>query len=1153
MATMHYRFDRCELHPAERRLLVDGRPAVLGSRAFDVLLALVERQGRVVTREELLDIAWPGMVVEENNLAVQISALRKLLGSRVIATVAGRGYQFTGELQPLDTAPAVMPSGSNAPTAATRLIGREAELARLAGLLAEHRLVTLVGPGGIGKTRLAIGWCEGPAHEVPVVWVELAGLNDVTLLPATVLAALGSNAAAGAVSLREAIAPLQLTLVLDNAEPVAADVATLVRALLDGAPGLRLLVTSQVPLRLPAEQVYRLGALALPDGPSARVTPTEAMRHGAVALFVERARSADPLFELAAGNVGAVVEICQRLDGLPLALELAAARVASLGVTTLAAALGERLRVLGDAQRSAPARQRTLRAALEWSHGLLDARAQRVFRRLGVFAGGFTLGAAQAVAADDDPAQGLDALAVMTTLGRLVEDSLVARDTAEPPRYGLLESARLFALEQLARSGEAAAVRARHLAWCAGFVGRVLGGGSVDAERAAQVAAEYPNLRAALENALARDGGDRQAGAALAVALSPYWDRLDEGDERRRWLGPAPADTAEPPDAVDATVTRLLERLQDDGLAVGARAAGIDPQTLIALARRLRADEVTSFDGALKEIERAVDIASRVLAGTADDEQATDAFVGDVLAGVAEQTRAGDFDLATDALDDALAELDRRDAQRRAALQRSRRALLEAGVQQDLLRRDAFAVARRIEAIAALDAPTRPTQSALYLERERQACEEGLRQGVSLSLAVAVALMRRRLDAATDPAERRAAVLALVPALTQQGGRNTDPALLEEAVRLCRDALDGIERDVDPVAWGALQHELAGALQRLGEQARSPALLDEAVACCREALKVRRREHDGNAWAESQSRLGSLLRLQGLRDTGSERLLESVAALRESLKERTRSRQPLEWGRTQVMIGVALSQVARREGDLARRHEAAQAFRNALLEITRERAAFQWAATQNNLGIELAEIGEAEGGIETLQAAVDAYREALREWSRERAAAGWATTQHNLGGALRLLGEREPGVQSLRESVLAFREALKEHTRDRQPLHWAAGKNDLGLALLALGRRETGCTLLEQAVNELREALLERRRDVVPVDWATTQCDLAQALFALGERSGQAGSVAAAVAAVDAALEVLTRQDVPDQHARAEALREQAQRWRPGPGAVTVS
>jgi len=1155
VAAARYRFDRCELHPAERRLLVDGQTAALGGRAFDVLMALVERRGRVVAKDELLDAAWPGMVVEENNLAVQISTLRKLLGGAVIATVAGRGYQFTGELQPLEPMPPAPAASGAAPAPTTRLIGREAELETLAALLRAHRLVTLVGPGGIGKTRLALGWCEGPARGERVVWVDLSGLSDVALLPATVLVAIGGTAAGAAplAALREAVAPLALTLVLDNAEPVAAEVAALAHALLDAAPGLKLLVTSQVPLRLPAEQVYRLGTLALPEG---RVTPDQALRHGAVALFVERARAADPLFELAPGNVTSVVEICRRLDGLPLALELAAARVPSLGVTALAAALDERLRMLGDAQRSAPARQRTLRAALEWSHGLLDLRAQRVFSRLGVFAGGFTLAAAQAVVSDDDPSRALDGWAVMATIGRLVEDSLVTRDAGEPPRYGLLESARLFALEQLERSGEAAAVRARHLAWCAGFVERVLGGGVLDAERAAQIAAEYPNLRAALEQSLGREGGDRPAGAALAVALAPYWNRLDqtdESDERRRWLEPQPAaGLIQPPDApgTAAAVARLLERLQADGLAVAAPGAGMQQQTVIALARRLRAEDVQSFDGALKEIERAVDIASRVLAGSADGEGATDAFVGDVLAGVAEQTRSGDFDRAADALDEALVEIDRRDAQRQAALQRSRRALLEAGVQQDLLRRDAFAVARRIEALAALDAPARPTQSALYLERETQAFDEGRVQGVKLSLAVAAELMRRRLAAAADAGERRAAMRSLARALVLQGEREARKAALEEAVRLCREALADFAAAPTTLESAALQHMLAFALHRLGERERSSALLEEGVQCCHEALKLRTRDQHPQEWAESQSQLGMLLGRLGLREPGTERLAAAVAALRESLKENTRSRAPQEWARAHNLIGIVLGQIAQREGGVERHHEAVAAFRNALLELTRELAPVDWAALQNNLGIELAAIGEHDDGLETLQAAVDAYREALREWTRERAPGGWATAQHNLGGALRLLGERETGTQSLRESVLAFREALKEHTRERLPLAWAAGKNDSGLALLALGRREAGTEMFEQAVRALQEALLERRRESSPVDWATTQLDLAQSLFALGERSGSAERVAESAAAAESALEVLTSDGMPEHHAQALALLARARRWRAGRGAA---
>jgi predicted ATPase/DNA-binding winged helix-turn-helix (wHTH) protein len=1137
-----YRFDHCELHPAERRLLVDGRAAVLGGRAFDVLMALVERRGRVVTKGELIDAVWPDVVVEENNLPVQISLLRKALGSGVIATVAGRGYQFTAELQPLAAAPpAPAALGSGTPPASTsRLVGREAELAALTALLQAHRLVTLAGPGGIGKTRLALGWCEGRPGRI--VWVELASLADASLLPAALLGALGiaPSETPHAAALRAALAGESLTIVLDNAEPLAADVALLARSLLADAPRLSLLVTSQVPLRLPAEQVLRLGTLSLPEG---RVTPEQALQHGAVQLFVERVRAADPAFELVPGNVSSVVEICTRLDGLPLALELAAARVPVLGVTTLAAALDERLRVIGDPQRSAPARQRTLAAALEWSHGLLDLRAQRVFRRLGVFAGGFTLGAAQAVVGDDDPQQALDAWAVMATIGRLVEDSLVTRDGRDPPRFGLLESTRLFALERLALSGEAAAVRRRHLAWCAGFVEATLAGTAPDETSTAALTLEYPNLRAALERALGpeAEAEDRNAGAALAAALVPYWDRLDAADasgERRRWLPGAAA----APAAAKAgdTAARLLERLQADGVAA---AGGVDPQTVIALARRLRGADVKTFDGALKEIERAVDIAGRVLAGSADgSDAANEAFVGDALSGVAEQARRGRLDEASEAVDEALAELERREARRQEALKRARRALLEAGVQQDLLRGDAFAAARRIEAIAALDAPQAPTRSALYLERERQAFAEGEQQAVGLSLQVAIELMRRRCAAAVDAGERRAATMKLAEALLIQGRRGSGDAELVEALALLRAALADGEGPADELERAALLHLLARALQDQGQRSGGVAPLEEAARHGQAALALRPRARDPQAWAESQHLLGTVLWQLGSRDAGNERLVAAAAALREALKERTRSRAPLLWARSQNGLGIVLSQLARREGNVARRHEAAEAFRNALLETPRETHAMEWAGAQNNLGIELAAIGEHEGSLDTLQASVDAYRAALREWTRERLPSHWASVQHNLGGALRLLGEREPGTQSLREAVLAFGETLKARPRDSAPLFWAATKNDLGLALLALGRRESGTEALLQAVRAFDEALLERRRDNAEADWASTQLDRAQALLALGERTRDAATLAAAATACDAALEVLTSDLTPEFHAQALQVREQARR-----------
>ncbi|MCW5611237.1 MAG: helix-turn-helix transcriptional regulator [Rubrivivax sp.] len=525
--TERYRCGRLELQPAARRLLVDGREARVGARAFDVLLALVERPGRVVGKEELLAAVWPGVVVEEANLAVQVSALRKLLGSGLIATVAGRGYQFTGRLEAVPPVPAAPPADTRAqapPRAPTPMIGRAAELAALSGLLAQQRLLTVTGPGGIGKTRLAQAWCEGPGAGEPVAWIDLGAIGD-------------------AVALRAALPPATAdatTWIIDNAEALAGALAEVLPPLLAAAPRLRLLVTSQVPLQLQGEQVFRLGTLPVPPP---RATPAQALRHSAVQLFVERARAADPRFELAAGNVSSVVAICRRLDGLPLALELAAARVATIGVNALAAALEAALdaadgdlgglALLGTASRDKPERQRTLQAALAWSHALLDLQSQRLFRRLGVFAGGFTLVAAQAVVGDDAG----DAWSVMNTLGRLVEHSLVARDGGEPPRFRLLDAARLFALAQLERAQEGAEWRARHLAWCIGHLQALHGdpGAPLSAAARAAIAAEAPNWRAALEQAFAPGSRRHEDGARLVAALQPYWRQTGADDEARRW------------------------------------------------------------------------------------------------------------------------------------------------------------------------------------------------------------------------------------------------------------------------------------------------------------------------------------------------------------------------------------------------------------------------------------------------------------------------------------------------------------------------------------------------------------------------------------------------------------------------------------------
>ena len=517
--------DGCfQLQAHERRLLVDGRPAALGARAFDLLLALAYRPGQLLTKNALMDLVWPGVVVEENNLAAQISALRKVLGGALIATVPGRGYCFTGRTEALVAgavgaatgaapgaalgaqaatsapaagsadpdadatagavqAPAHATQRTNLPDQLAPLIGRDADLAALGVLVQSHRLVTLVGAGGIGKTRLAQTFLQAQrrAWQHGVCWVELAAVTDPLAVPEAITTALDVRPGSGEplATLCAAVAPLQLLVVLDNAEHQLVAVARVAQALLDAAPGLRLVITSQAPLALATERVVRLDTLAVPPGP---LPAAQALRFGAIELFTERAQALDRNFVLTDTNAPTVIELCAALDGLALAIELAAARVHLMGVPRLLASMQDRLRLLTrNLNRLAPARQQTLRATLEWSHDLLDLPERTVFRRLGVIAGSASLSLVQQVVADppmaDQPAAdwpsagSLDEWAVIDALGVLVERSLVTvlgADDGDGPRYRLLESSRLFARERLHTAGEHAALCSRHAQALAG-------------------------------------------------------------------------------------------------------------------------------------------------------------------------------------------------------------------------------------------------------------------------------------------------------------------------------------------------------------------------------------------------------------------------------------------------------------------------------------------------------------------------------------------------------------------------------------------------------------------------------------------------------------------------------------------------------------
>ena len=512
--TVTYRFGRFELRPATRQLLVDEQPATLGTRAFDVLLALVERRDRLVTKNELFDLVWPGLVVEENNLQVQVSALRKLLGPDAIATVSGHGYRFMVEPTQAVASPSHV-AKHNLPAQVASFIGRERELIDLRAMLTRHRLVTLTGIGGIGKTRLALelGTIVADAFADGVWLVDLAPISDQRLVANAVASTLGVREEAGRPvieALRQFVHDRTILLLLDNCEHLLLACAQLARDLLQAGQRMTIVATSREPLHVSGEATFPLATLRAPD-PRSDVSLDVLSGYAAVRLFLDRASAVRPDFELTRQNVAAVARICHDLDGIPLALELAAARVRAMSAELIAEHLTDRFQLLKSGDRTALPRQQTLRATIDWSYELLTPPERALLHRLSVFAGGFALDAAEAVGAEGDVAAG----DVLELLGHLVDKSLVAFD-AQVDRYKLLETVRQYALERLAESGEGARSRDRHLRFYVSLAERARGelNGRKQPAWRARLDAERENLLLAFAHARAAPGG---APAALAM------------------------------------------------------------------------------------------------------------------------------------------------------------------------------------------------------------------------------------------------------------------------------------------------------------------------------------------------------------------------------------------------------------------------------------------------------------------------------------------------------------------------------------------------------------------------------------------------------------------------------------------------------------
>ncbi|MFN8664173.1 MAG: hypothetical protein U0075_19950 [Thermomicrobiales bacterium] len=430
------------------------------------------------------------------------------------------------------------------PLPRTRLIGRRAELERALGLLLEHAtpVLTLTGPGGSGKTRLAQSLAaEFAARAVrDIVWIDFAPLADSSLVPMTVAQALGLTPVPGLAITAQVIAALQpreTLLVLDNCEHVLEQTAELATSLLQVCPGLQLVATSRAPLRLRYERDFPVEPLPLP-GVHAAVDVL--LQNDAVCLFAERAEAVDARFALDAGNVREVAAICRALDGLPLAIELAAARTRVLSLGVLQHQMSDRLDLLRGGARDLPMRQRTIAGTIAWSYTLLTPTQQASFRRLGVFAGGWSLPAAVAVAADPG-----GAAHVLDDLTALVDQSLVRRDYESANlRFTMLETIREFALRELTSQGEDVATRTRHAAWYLETVERLNlhHAPQGDSARTHELMTEQDNLRQAL--AWYAETRDAPALTRLSAALAKFWFDLGQFTEARHWLQLAIADSA---------------------------------------------------------------------------------------------------------------------------------------------------------------------------------------------------------------------------------------------------------------------------------------------------------------------------------------------------------------------------------------------------------------------------------------------------------------------------------------------------------------------------------------------------------------------------------------------------------------------------------
>ncbi|NWB97054.1 helix-turn-helix transcriptional regulator [Pseudomonas gingeri] len=530
-------FGPYRIYPGQRLIMEGDQPLRLGRRAMDILLILLENAGNVVSKQQLIARIWPKSVVEDTNLRVHMAALRKALGDgqagqRYIVTVAQRGYSFVApfSLEAIEQSPesdSPPPSGHNLPVRRTRMIGRQTLVATVVTQLPAQRFITLVGPGGMGKTTVALRVAEQLIghYRDGIRLLDLAPISDPRMISAHLATLLGLNLhdSEPMSSLATFLRERRMLLVIDNCEHLVDAIALLCESILRGAPQVHILATSRESLRAEGECVQRLESLDCPP-PVAALDRTQALTFSALQLFVERAMSSHDSFELSDDELPLAIEICRRLDGIPLAIELAAAQVAHLGIHGLLTQLQGSFRLLTHDNQVTLGRHQTLRATLDWSFELLNACEQACLRRLGIFRGGFTLESAAAVIVGEH----IEPHMIFASITQLVAKSLLNVEVGdEEVFYRLLDTTRSYALEKLDQAAEMQDVRERHAERCLALMHQAQNDWEQTPSElwVERYARGLEDIRAALDWGLNAQGPQVLA-IRLTAASTPLWQEL---------------------------------------------------------------------------------------------------------------------------------------------------------------------------------------------------------------------------------------------------------------------------------------------------------------------------------------------------------------------------------------------------------------------------------------------------------------------------------------------------------------------------------------------------------------------------------------------------------------------------------------------------